>query len=303
MSDEHRPGIIRRVANSDIGDLTAIESSVRSATFEPAVERAKFAGQIRELREEVQRPLNEIIASDEAAAKALSKLVDLDRMRVSRALEGDRGRQRRGFGTVASLDVTGMFSSYALPLGWTVFAPPYDEDGTPDSVGDPTDVEPSAATGWATANCPLAFESHGFRAASARIALIVRPSTFGTVEVRPWIEVTYDWFTNGQWLSAYSHGEVATTVVAEPGPEVVAQSHATLWDYESEDMHSDSGWEAFGWQNPNVTFAGSRDRTYTLWFSATASGDQSGDRAIGGVSYFESKVAMWVRHVGVGLRQ
>ena len=294
-------GFVRRVDPSMLEALAQSDTTAREAIFDHAVNEATTLREMSELSSEAMRPLRDMIAADETAAAASSKLVEVHKASASAHASAHEPRESMGVATSSSW---GGVSSFALPPGWTAFAPPYDlpdPPGTPDLRGAPCSGQADRNTGHVAVGIDLDFDADGLLVASCRVAIVLRPTKRGTIDVRPWIAYAYRVRAFGAMLSSHIVGEIKTTVTDEFGAVIPTDppGDLSLFQYDNDAYVADRG--LLAWRNPNVSFPADSKKDYVVWFSATLWGDQSGSH-FWGTSYIMGDLDMTVQQVGVGLR-
>lgn len=296
------PGFVVRVDPSSLEDLEKSERAARETVLGRAVGEATTLLQVSELTSEVMRPVHDMITADASASAAAKKLVDVRKASTSAHASARESANSMGIATSSSW---GGVSSYALPPGWTAFAPPYDipdPPGEADVRGAPCHGEADRNTGHVIVWINLDWDAHGLLVASSRVAVVLRPKKRGTIDVRPWIAYEWHAYAFGAMLSSHIVGEIKTTVTDELGNVIPTNppGMTTMFDFDNDVYVGDRG--LLGWRNPNVSFPADPSTNYSVWFSASLWGDQSGDR-YPGASGIYGYVDMTVQQVGVGLRK
>jgi hypothetical protein len=295
---EGSAGYVLRVDPSTLEDLERSESAARESVFDRAVAEATTLREISELTTEAMRPVRDMIAADEAASAASKKLIDVHEASAAAHAGARESDNSMGIATSGSW---GGVSSYSLPPGWTAFAPPFDipdPPGVPDVHGAPCHGEADKNTGRVHVWIDLDHDADGLLVASSRVALVVRPTKSGTIDVRPWIAYAYRASASGYDLSSHIVGEIEATVTDEFGG-VITTNPVEMFNRDNDMYIADRGLLAY--RNPNVSFPGDPSRNYVVWFSAAIWGDQSGTHMLGTSSIF-GYIDMTVQQVGVGLR-
>jgi hypothetical protein len=299
MEGRTKVGVVRRVSEIHASSMEAVERTVRALTFDQAVDRAGRASEERELMAEAFGPVFRMIGSDEAAAAAMNKLAKARRAGFSEVISGERRHLSPGGSAEDS-------SRLDLQPGTSAFSAPYDGKFMHEE-GDPAPTaEADADHGLLTLEIPYNGDSHGVRAASAGVSIVLEASKQGTIEVRPWIECDFEFATSANALSAHTEGRIDMTVVDDGGASLPG-SQAPLWNIMTEDSVSGTGAGIIRSPQRDVSFPARPGTQYTLSITATIAGDQSGHGitiwpAFESYSYFYGRLTVSIPWLTVELR-
>jgi hypothetical protein len=252
--------------------LKRCQKALDAVTFDKAVERAKHAGKVRELRFAATAPVRNLIQQDKKAFRALAE--------VSKLRQDALGGR--------SLNVYsqsfGPFPSFSLDLtpGLHVFSPPYDLDRPGPQAGSPTDSKADRDTGDIFANCAFDSNAQDFRAASASVIIIFQPSVIGTLSVRPYTQYAQSWSVDGEYLSAHSEGHLTISASRDDNGQVLDSRDILLFNQTTESDDNSGDDDGVAWPPDfQVNFLAKPGINYLVAITASVSGDQSGVKGVG----------------------
>ena len=252
--------------------LKCCQKALDAVTFDKAVERAKHAGKLRELRFAATAPVRNLIQQDKKAMRALVEVSELRKAALG-------GRSMNVYS-----QTFGPFPSFSLDLtpGLHVFSPPYDLDRPGPQTGSPTDSKADRDTGDIFANCPFDSNANGFRAASASVIIIFQPSVIGTLSVRPYTKYAQSWSVDGEYLSAHSEGHLTISASRDDNGQVVDSRDIPLFDQTTESDDNSGDDDGVAWPPDfQVNFLAKPGINYLVAITASVSGDQSGVKGVG----------------------